>query len=153
MGCDIHLWCEVETVKGTWVPAPAVFDADRFEQDWFKTSKIDKPFLWRNYNMFAFLAGVRNESGITPIVAPRGLPKEGISSVWVEEYEYDGHSASWLLISELLEFDYDRQADGIHPAGPLTYRQLLPPRYFEQLEQMDSLGDPKHARIVFFFDN
>ncbi len=75
------------------------------------------------------------------------------------------HSHSWLLLSELLSFDYEQlfwnrrihrghdgaalahEGEGVHE----TYRSLLGPGYMDVLEAMKRLGSPDHVRVVFGF--
>jgi hypothetical protein len=136
MGCDIHVIAE-----------------RRYGDDWERISF--SPFDWRSYNMFAFLAGVRNYSAITPISEPRGLPAD---------FDRDGdpyvgdHSFSWLSVEELEAFDYDQTIKLRRPAvepGKVqvtmtTYRRLLGESFFRDLAAVKTLGA---VRIVFGFDS
>ncbi|MBB3752453.1 hypothetical protein FHT44_004965 [Mycolicibacterium sp. BK634] len=68
------------------------------------------PYDARNYSLFAVLADVRNSHGFTPIDQPRGIPEDVskyLKSV-VEDWEYSGHSFSWLGLSELEEYDWEQ---------------------------------------------
>lgn len=100
MGCDIHLFIEEES-SGSW---------------WFKSEYT----VGRNYRLFAALADVRNGSGfagcntgdpILPIAPTRGLPEDASyrTKSSYKEWAGDAHSASWLLLSELLAYDWDRE--------------------------------------------
>jgi hypothetical protein len=84
----------------------------------------------RNYELFAYLASVRNRRGagferkmdrvrgefltdggepITPIREPRGMPPDASLEV-KRSHEYwgqNGHSASWLTLAELVDFDWE----------------------------------------------
>lgn len=91
MGCDIHTRTEKR-------------DGDR----WISLGY--QPFDWRCYGMYAFLAGVRNYSGVTPIAEPRGLPPD-TSYVETDEDWLGEHSFSWLSLDELLAFDYDQEME------------------------------------------
>lgn len=61
----------------------------------------------KEYDFFAAIAGVRNESGIRPLYAPRGLPAS-LSAAAERELldkrsgEPFGHTAGWLHHSEIL---------------------------------------------------
>jgi len=68
------------------------------------------PFGGRNYSVFAFLAGVKNFSGIAPIAPARGLPPDARCARWKNRY-LGQHSFSWLLIEELDAFDYDAEME------------------------------------------
>ena len=66
----------------------------------------------RNYDLFAILAdvrngegcaGVRTGDGFVPISEPRGWGEVDVK----EDDPY--HSASWLLLSETLDYDYSQK--------------------------------------------
>ncbi len=64
----------------------------------------------RNYRLFSVLAGVRNTEynghrAITPIAEPRGEPSD--MSDGVRNGHWWEHSASWLLYSEVLSYEWD----------------------------------------------
>ena len=147
MGCDIHCYAE-KLQDGQWVYLRGI------------TS-----FHVRHYGIFAFLAGVRNYSAITPISPTRWLP-EDVSDAVNEEHEIgasDAHSASWLSVAELLAVDYDQQVedrrctrggDGGCTCEPgqgelMTLREFLGPCFFASLKQLQDAGAD---RIVFWFD-
>jgi hypothetical protein len=153
MGCDIHTFAERRTEDG-WV----VVDG------W-------EPFRNRNYSVFGFLAGVRNYSEVPPIAQPRGLPADASDRVKRshDDWGFDGHSASWLSIDELLAFDYEatmedrrvnRQVGPNHWDGSctceagegrqMTYRAFLGVGFFRDLAMLFEAGVD---RIVFWFDN
>jgi len=99
MGCDIHLYVEKKSVDGQWICVAK--DA----------------YGGRNYNLFSILADVRNGrgfagcktgEGFNPISKPKGLPAD-VSAVVQEEsdgWSGDGHSHSYLTLSEILGFDW-----------------------------------------------
>lgn len=105
MGTDIHACVECK-IDGCWT-AVRPLDLDR------------------NYNLFAILAGVRRDH--EPIAEPRGLPADrdpkSCTSIWHQDkarphhdskydacgsYEFGDHTRSWLLLSELLDYDWDK---------------------------------------------
>lgn len=150
MGCDIHVYTEVE-IRGQW----------------FVADIPTKVFDYRSYATFAFLAGVRNYSDITPFSEPRGLPEDAAEETRISYEESDHHSASWLSIDELAKFNYDalmedrrvmRQISPGHfdggctaPPGEgrtMTYREFLGTQFFKDLEAMKYHGI---ERIVFWF--
>jgi hypothetical protein len=152
MGCDIHSYTEKKTEQG--------YESVDFA-----------PFDWRSYGMYAFLAGVRNYSGITPIAEPRDLPDDVSSAVkqHAEDWNGDGHTHSWLSVKELTEFDYDQMMEDRRVTKQIsancwsgaqtceagegttqTYREFLGNGYFNDLEKLKILGAD---RIVFWFDN
>lgn len=148
MGCDIHS------------------HAERKNGSKYEELAEPAPFDWRDYGMYAFLAGVRNYSAIPTLAAPRGLPDD-LSPSTREDYDHwdlDAHSASWLSLAELLAFNYDqsvedrrvmRNGNGGSTAdvggGTITtYREFLGSKFFEDLEKLKAAGAD---RVVFWFDN
>lgn len=120
-----------------------------------------EPFAPKVYSVYAFLAGVRNNAGITPINEPRGLPddvNEAISGSYLGWPDVN-HSASWLFVSELADFDYDQLVEyrrecskhGVEnsPYPLMTYRDFLGPEFFLDL---GALITCKADRIVFWFE-
>jgi len=91
MGCDIH---EVVERKGKY--------------GWENSGCPD---LNRDYELFAVLAGVRNSYNLKPISEPKGIPDDVSSIVrsWVEHWDSDGHSHSWLTLKELKSFDLNQE--------------------------------------------
>lgn len=132
-----------------------------------------RPFMWRNYSMFGFLADYCNYHDIPSLTALRGLPKDIDPLILLMfDLDHEERDASWLLLSELLDFDYDqtfedrREITGRDefsvcygekpvPVGQgiqKTIRNVLGCRFFQNLEQLKKLGDPDKVRIVFWFD-
>jgi hypothetical protein len=139
MGCDIHTRAE-KRVAGKWT----VIDGFR-------------PFDWRDYRMYGFLADVRNYSAVPPIAEPRGLPSDMAPA---PPFEYLGdHTFSWLSVKELASFDYDSLVedrrctvqigpnawDGGATAAPgagwiTTYREFLGRGFFDDIEKLKAIG-------------
>jgi len=162
MGCDIHSFAEKRNKQ---------------TNKWEKV-KGKHPFNWRNYSVFAFLAGVRNYDHCEPLAEPKGIPKDVCEEIRIEYegWEYDAHSASYFTAKELSDFDYEKKfwnrrisrtfvmanglkfTDGAATAGEgegmvITYRENLKESFFTDLEELKSLGEPEDVRIVFWFDN
>lgn len=163
MGCDIHSYAERKSADKYELITERLFDVGDFA--------TPEPFSWRSYGTFAFLAGVRNYSDVTPISELRGWPAD--ASVGAQEdYERwsgDAHSPSWLSVEELSAFDYGKQMEdrrvgrqiapnlysGACTANPgegkaKTYREFLGEAFFRDLEILNEIGAD---RVVFFFDN
>lgn len=72
--------------------------------------------LYRNYDIFAMLFGVRNDQGYKPLAYNRGLPSDVSSEVqedeWMNDLKSDAHSHTWVDAKELREFDFDGMIDG-----------------------------------------
>ena len=106
MGCDIHLTIEVKNTNEHRSPG----------YDWMDHPLQSPTGLGsRNYGFFSVLADVRNggsyasdKNRVRPISAPRGTPKDAsFSSKWdSDEWKGDGHSHSWVLLSELYNYDW-----------------------------------------------
>jgi len=128
MGCDIHAAVE-KKVGDHWVMI------DRLE--------YPQKAVERNYKRFSALAGVR---GTGP--DPKGLPEDISESakLFVEEWEGDGHSHSFLELTEaakiFLATDFDRDGD---------FKNKYPLSYFFDID--DEKVQVGHYRLVFWFDN
>lgn len=118
MGCDIHLYVEIEQEYSGgkyWKKVGNIFknkyyNKDLFPDDW-NNKFIDEPGIGRNYDLFSLFANVRNGTWgeeIKSISNPRGLPVD-ISDEIKEKsdaYGEDGHSHSYLFLDELKNFDW-----------------------------------------------
>ncbi|EGE2353457.1 hypothetical protein DL738_11430 [Escherichia coli] len=132
------------------------------------------PFAEQNYAQFAFLADVRNHACIPVLRKPRGLPavnKKPATLGWEfnsrpdwPEHE-DNHSATWFLVSELLDYDYEtvfeNRRDDNNSYTPLpigcgelmTIRECIGPKFFEDLEILRQLGNPVKTRVIISFSS
>lgn len=143
MGCDIHVYAE-RCVSGLV---------------WTKIDTRENLFDWRSYDLFAFLAGVRNQHDIAPISEPRGIPSDvspGVYSVF-DRWRSSQHSASWLSLEELTSFDYSAPVSFAKSerrdkqwADKKTWREFLGDDFFDELNKLKDLNA---ERIVFWFDN
>jgi len=121
MGCDIHQIVEVFN-GASWDLAP------------------DAPVIeWRSYDAFAILAGVRNGAGFAgsdtgdgfvPVSSPRGLPAD-LSSATLAIVQKDGdewlgeHSFSWLLLTELLDYNWNQRTNLRGVVNATEFREFL----------------------------
>jgi hypothetical protein len=146
MGCDIHSFVEIMGENGVWREmTEPIFDNT---EDGGCVKFSADPFCWRSYRMFGFLAGVRDHD-INPISRPRGLPDDASNQhyCWDEDYR----SISWLLASELLEWDYSKK---ISRFSDETYESYLGPGFLDRVAQIAGLhDDPRQVRVVMAFDN
>jgi hypothetical protein len=138
MGCDLHLFVEVLTVNGWEFVQPEGKPDSCLESDWF---------LWRNYNLFGRLAGVRRHDVPTVLPENRGVPNDASPEYLkiVKGYGYDGHSNNWLTLNELTDY-----------AWPPDYEVAYFVRDF--VEPLQRFADERglsgdSVRAVFFFDN
>jgi hypothetical protein len=111
MGCDIHMYAELKrnvNEKEVWVNV----DDFRINPYWDGSdseSQFEHKDLHgdRNYGLFSLLAGVRDYSEKTkPVSDPKGLPEDisDFTKRAADRWESDAHTHSWLLLSELKEF-------------------------------------------------
>lgn len=118
MGCDIHLYVEVQR-DGKWQSADK-WTADEDEPGRKTVRYHDRLYTGRSYDTFAILANVRNGSGFAgcdtgdgfkPISEPRGLPADVSPEVAAESESWgpDGHSHSHLTVAELLAYDWTQE--------------------------------------------
>jgi len=78
MGCDIHSHAERRNADGNWEYLADI-----------------RPFNWRNYGLFGWLADVRNYSAIKPIADGRGVPEDASATVHERrKWDDECHSAS-----------------------------------------------------------
>jgi len=154
MGCDIH--CYVEARNGAdWeiVPAPAddVESPCRYTIEGPRRSTRNGPWRvyhyepdrrylakWiniRDYELFGWMAGVRRE--VPNANVARGIPAQ-VSAEYAEDVDHyagDGHSHSWLSVSEL------------------ESREDCPSDLRDLAKEIRTYTGNREARIVFYFDN
>jgi len=98
MGCDIHAMKESKESWGCW-------------------KNEGEPEINRDYELFSVLAGVRNQSNnIVPISNPKGINTDASEEfrAWIESWDSDAHSASWLTLKELKDFDQNQEYTNEH---------------------------------------
>lgn len=137
MGCDIHAYIE-KTYENGYIDL------------------VSQVYLGRDYDLFGLLAGVRSFE--TPLVKPRGLPKE---TSYILQYEYcdydrekdqlipneDFHTHSWLTVDELKK-TYKRYKKLFPENGKnLKIKAII--KFMEILNK----NDPNSTRFVFWFDS
>lgn len=135
--------------------------------DWniMGSKNTNRPFNYQSYAIASFIAGVRNYYALTPISDVRGLPdNESIEDIEkVSRYPWyieDDCLNTWLLLKELLEFDYEQTFEDRRDNGNtvekgkgciITYREHLGEFFFDELEALKKFGNPEYVRIVFAF--
>jgi|APAga8741244001_1050109.scaffolds.fasta_scaffold26540_2 hypothetical protein len=144
MGCDIHMYVE-KKVKNEWkvVKGPNSYYG---KYEWEKDKmRFDWIYNGRNYDLFAFLADVRNYKGkIKPLALPKELPEDKSEFVAqiAEGWQWDGHSYSHFTLKELKE---SKPKDDEVREVITVITKLL-----QDVQEEDSEED---IRIVFWFDN
>ena len=106
MGTDIHMIAEVRK-NGKWETI-----LDNIFNGW-TDEKTCVPYQFRNYNLFAILANVRNGVGfggcitgetLNYISLPKGYPDD--MDERSEEFLSYEHSGSWLTLKEIFDFNW-----------------------------------------------
>lgn len=122
MGCDIHCYVEKLGDDGIWRSVDPVGNDPR----WMRPGQLQWDFD-RNYCSFAVMAGVRNSHDMEPISEPRGLPSDVSPLVKAESdgFDVDGHSHSWLMLAELLAFDFDKGAKKVGVVDMAEFKEYL----------------------------
>ena len=165
MGCDIHI--EID-----------IYQNDKWTHLYEGDEKYFNPFPYRNYSIFGFLGNVRNDDGIPYITENRGLTadrKEEIQQACkeidkaIEEgdiywgrpdlpYDYlsEYHSVSWVLLSELLEYDYSQTFINLSTNKEISLKEYfgegLIDKFNDTLNHYPGIS-AQHIRLFFYFDN
>lgn len=126
MGCDIHAYVEVK-VDGEWLQYSALCMA-------------------RHYALFGRIAGVRDKDQ-TPIVKPRGLPKDlsKLVQLAADDWNGDAHTHGWLTDEEAEQINFEYGNEYLHPP---VFGYL----FGNDLRTRDIPGI-EDCRVVFWFDN
>lgn len=139
MGTDIYTAAERRRKTGGWeraepmVPNPILHDEvyARLSQErgWFDPEFVrESIYDSRNRHLYHALAvGVcaGPVSLVEPIAKPRGLPDDVTDEVR-EDNHPDAYGHSWLLVSEIEEYDWDQQV--IQTAAPCVAVEPWAPR-------------------------
>lgn len=117
----------------------------------------ENPFTSRgDYEVYSFLADIRNYNRCIPIDDPRYLPDNMSDDLYKIYYEGrdDNYSESYINLDELLRFNYEKpcRIGEDHEVVP-TYKEFLGKDFFNELEHLKTLGLPDDIRIIFWFDN
>lgn len=128
MGTDIHMSVEVcravdpddPTDKGYWETVGPIFKYGYYapDRDYFWEEFTAEPYTGRNYDLFGWLANVRNGFGfaavdtgdpVKPIAEGRGWPDNAWSDFRDQHKDDEGnyHSHSYVTLTELLAADWD----------------------------------------------
>lgn len=117
MGCDIHMFIE-----------------KKIGSEWMSMGEID---VNRNYDLFAFLAGVRGDG---QHFARKGFPEDASQQVKEECWEYgsDGHSHSYLTLRELQTVNWDDETFMMDQEG------IMPNEQWPKFEETVKAGKPDY---------
>lgn len=171
MGTDIHAHFEIFQAD-QWVRVQVLPDI----KNWDDLTQEEEQAHWnlplfmdRDPELFAVLAGVNNHFGIQPIMPPRGIPEDlstDVRVLWVEAHRWsEVHTPSWLLLQELLDFDWSQALPVTNKENTLEKRWIRPSwdTYADLVEDskfitrglpelLSMVSDPRHLRMVFWFD-
>lgn len=150
MGTDIHSFMEVRDAEDQpWRKVGKIFPYEYYnperptvvydegtDHEWESNAPLtDEPIGVRNYRLFSVLADVRNGHGfagaptgdrIEPLPgAPRGFPDDVSEEVQKSLDDWDGHSDSWCLLQELLDYNWD---------APYSYTGVMSAEQYEALQ-------------------
>lgn len=118
MGCDIHTTWEIRR-NGKWKNLDT-WEAEEHDGEAVYWNQNGPEIIeGRNYSLFGMLANVRNGYGfagvdtgdsLVPIAMPKGSPSDAAPETarFMDSYESDGHSHSYLTLQELLAYDFTR---------------------------------------------
>lgn len=147
MGCDIHVYTEKRNDLGHW-------ETVNEDTDGAYTSN-DKN-VWRNYQLFGLMAGVRRE--IDGHFEERGLPEDVSEAVKKESdsWDGDGHTHSYLTLDEMMEKVID--AKNKHILGDSSIEAYDASRSLDAdiingVFTPEEISDSGNYRLVFWFDN
>lgn len=158
MGTGIHTAIEVRhSDQWQWVPPESL---PAFTPDKYMPHIVSSFWQWRNYALFAVLAGVRNGAGLNPLASRRGVPADCSDDVRFWSLHDDYHSHTHYLLVELLTTNwsapcsYSRGGLVIHT----TYADYVGQNALADLEILRKWAeeqglDPEDVRILVAFDN
>lgn len=121
MGCDIHLYRE-KKVNGKWQTAESW--SDRYGEGVLDVNWEDR-YTGRNYNLFGLLSkGVRRDHDLA--VEQRGVPEDACPEykALVDNWNVDGHSHSWMTLTELKELQQRLKENKTTITGMMDKEQL-----------------------------
>lgn len=143
MGCDIHVMTEK---KRTWSDGTIQWVNidnwqfneyyDKYNDEGEREFNVKSIFRDRNYELFAFLAGVRNYGGNECFGFDRGFPEDAcrITKKEYDSWDSDAHTPGYCTLKELKEAVKGVQK--IRREGAVTKEQA--DRYRETGETPDS---------------
>lgn len=137
MGCDIHLYIERKNKNGHW-----------------EEFKIDERLLPndRNYQLFTFLADVRNfyDFNIQPQFANRGIPQDSSIPKDSEDWYMGDHSFTYASLNEILKAPWKKYQ--LKECYFIIFFEYVLPRLCDWPGIISKEGE-KNIRIIMGFDN
>ena len=120
MGIDIIMFGEHRTPEGTWEVIGDLIPNDfsnAFDEESdcpngprLVPQTLDIPRCTALFSILADVQNVRTSEPYEPISLPRGLPKDAssLSREWHSSWKGDALAASWLTITEIDAYDWQR---------------------------------------------
>ena len=101
MGCDLHLYCEIQRDDGTWEHAQGVKKDDDSQVP--DVPYPDRIYSGRNYELFGWLAGVRCPENQE--FEEKGFPDDASPEVAriFASWGNDAHTPSWIYVDDILK--------------------------------------------------
>lgn len=143
MGCDIHLVLEKHDPELGWVG----IDTFTGHESRYTKGYSSPAARERNYKLFAALANVRGDGPL-----PKGVPDDASQTTrfLVKDWGSDGHSHSWLPLTEAAAQWNVQRYPAEAPLDPNSYQAKFPAAYWFGVDDDEELDS---YRVVFWFDN
>lgn len=145
MGTDIHGWVEVNQGYSHWQQVIKLGGSSNF--------------IGRNYPVFAYLFGVRNEYGVEPLFCGRGMPE---NPAYNTSHEYrsggDGyHGTSYATWAEIVaKVDFKMQRGILWRDQEIGLTEVFSDDWltlFKLMEVLAQWSGPENVRLVVWFDS
>lgn len=161
MGCDIHLYTEINTGKA-WEPLRSM-RVDEYSEKPGVQMYMTEEGVGRNYRLFALLANVRNGHGFAgvdlgdptvPVSEPKGLPVDVSPECRTESDNWgvDGHSHSWFTLAEMYEHDWSSKV--VNRCWVRRKRNAPPlSKHWAELEDPDAFRDQMQKLATSYPDD
>ncbi len=136
MGCDIYLYFERKNPEGKW------------EQIMIPEKLVPED---RNYELFAFLADVRNSSGITAQFADRGIPADSTCPINPQDCMWFGDSRfTYAYLDEILKAPWKKVK--LDRCYFYVFCYYVLPRLFHFGGYLDA-EEERNIRVIMGFDS
>jgi hypothetical protein len=138
MGCDIHLYVEKKR-NGKWVPAQGFMDVGN-EDGLLDVPYPDKQLDDRDYLLFGFIAGVRDDTN--QHFEPKGFPKDASKEVKAvfKSWGTDAHTPSYLTLEELQSVDWKNEM--------ITIEKLFEKDQLSAFRKSVESGNPDYGLVT-----
>ena len=142
MGATLYAVVEYDD-SGLYDPEAARQPPFSTKADGIDLTGFDRLGWGKDYSFFAAISGLRNQSGIEPLYAPRGLPPH--ASIEVKEHDLidpDSPATGWLTLGEI-------EAALAHMGIAHDELSLAVQLVLNMLSFLEQRLGKEHARLVF----